>query len=170
MLLDGRLGVQTAVWASRRSFAARSTKNDNNGVEQQQGLQQQGPLGICFGCILWEYGADICSRTSKSCVLYFLVFDNFCVLCSWPAAVVVLLLLLVLCFLVFDNFSVLCFWVFDNFSVLCSWPAVRSTTNHNNGVEQQQGLQQQGLWEYVSDLYSGNMERTYAPRQGNVVF
>ena len=87
------------------------------------------PLGICFGCILWEYGADICPRTRKRCVL--------------------------------------CFLVFDNFSVLCSWPAVRSTTNHNNGVEQQQALQQQGLWEYVSEVYSGSMERTYAPGHGN---
>ena len=31
-------------------------------------------------------------------------------------------------------------------------------------------MQQQGLWEYVSDVYSGSMERTYAPGQGNVVF
>ena len=47
-----------------------------------------------------------------------------------------------------------------------SWPAVRSTKNDNNDVEQQQGLQQQGLWEYVSEVYSGSMERTYAPGQG----
>ena len=42
--------------------------------------------------------------------------------------------------------------------------------NDNNGLEQQQGLQQEGLREYVSDVYSGSMERTYAPGQGNVVF
>ena len=59
----------------------------------------------------------------------------------------------------------LVFWrafgsIWKTFGTYCS-------QNDNNGREQQQCLQQQSLWEYVSDVYSGSVKRTYAPGQGN---